>query len=361
MRRNLRFAASVLGLVCATSIFLFWARRSNNGVHEESGDGVPKAVSSGISIPSKSASPSGFDSVNRHNPSVAAKAIARMLNAPIEFYGKVIDQYGQPIEGARAFLGAADQILGKGSDYTRVSDENGFFSITGIGGAYLTVSVSKIGYDRFFERSNGTFRYGKQDPRLRPAPSKDKPAVFVLRKKAEPEPLTIFNKAYGLRKDGTPLGISMKFGHPARQRAAEHTEIKADVTFQCWVDSDKPTLPFNKESQYDWRFRISVPGGGVQERIDPEWQFEAPEEGYQPYLEVNMSKDLPDHIVNGVRWYHQSEKHVFVRLSDGRFGRLHLRIFAVPKPFVNVESFTNPKPGSRNLEFDESEAIRSPF
>lgn len=292
--------------------------------------------------------------------SLAAVAIKGMLLTPIEFYGKVVDQYGAPVEGARASIGAADNFRGPGSDYVKTSDSAGLFSIEGIRGAYLTVGVSKEGYDYLQRKSNGAFRYGKQDPSLRPAPTKDNPAIFVLRKKTQPETLFVAKRSLGFPKDGTPVSVRVNDLKKARPRTPDQDGIDGDFTIQFWVEHDS-FVPGN-HPKYDWRFRISVPGGGVQERTDPEWQFEAPTDGYQPYLEVNMSKDLPTTPTGDEeRWRSSLEEHYFMKLADGRYSRIFVEGYTAERPILHLEAYTTTNPGSRNLEFDPEKSIKPRF
>lgn len=60
---------------------------------------------------------------------------------PIQFYGKVIDQYGEPISSA-----AVDMSWGKGTNYLAQTLSNGYFSLSGVTGSSLSVFVKKEGY-----------------------------------------------------------------------------------------------------------------------------------------------------------------------------------------------------------------------
>ena len=81
--------------------------------------------------------------------------------------------------------------------------------------------------------------------------------------------------------------------------------------------------------------------------------FEAPNNGYQPAVEVNMS-------ANAERWSSDVTKNYFVKLSDGRFGRFSISFYPRDRNFVVIESYINPTPANRNLEFDPKKVVRSP-
>ena len=44
----------------------------------------------------------------------------------------------------------------------------------------------------------------------------------------------------------------------------------------------------SKRRPFDWRYLLSIPGGGLVER-EGQFDFEAPADGYQRAIEVNMS------------------------------------------------------------------------
>jgi len=101
--------------------------------------------------------------------------IAQVFSAPIDFWGKVIDQHGDPVIGAAIHYSAADKYFKDGTKYEGTCDGQGLFSISNIKGAGLFVSVAKSGYYGS-EKSGGSFGYGS--PSGEAPPSKEKPAIF---------------------------------------------------------------------------------------------------------------------------------------------------------------------------------------
>ena len=119
----------------------------------------------------------------------AVDLVRSIYSAPIAFFGRVQDQQGQPVPGATVDYSILDKFFEPGSKKSGVADGNGNFSLTGVQGAALTVGVSKEGYDPIYQQSNGAFSFGAPYDlhRDRPTPTKDDPAIFVLRKRAEAE------------------------------------------------------------------------------------------------------------------------------------------------------------------------------
>lgn len=263
---------------------------------------------------------------------------------PITFYGKVVDQHGEPVAQADVKLSANDKPLGGNpSEYTRTTDAEGLFSISGIVGLTLAVEVSKTGYrvmppadDKV--TSSGLFEYGLSSIKGPPPTDKNAPVIFTLYKYGQLEPLTkVGEKNFRVARDGSPLTIALD---PAHQ-----------VVLRCW--NGEFSRPANQR-QYDWKLEISAPDGGVIARKD-DFLFEAPETDYHPSDTINMPASLPPG-----QWHDSAKRSYFVRFNDDTFARVNLEMQAGGDHFVEWESFLNPKTGSRNLGFDPQRQVKSP-
>jgi hypothetical protein len=252
---------------------------------------------------------------------------------PIEFYGRVLDQHGFPVPDANVELSANDKWTGPPSTYSRKTDGQGMFSITGIHGLTLGIEVSKPGYrviPPVYRKvtSSGLFEYGlsSQGPYRS---SKDNPTIFSLHKIGVLEPLVhVGEKNFRMARDGSPVSIVMD-GQGVHR-----------VTVRCWnQELQRPV----GQRQYDWRLEISVPNGGLLARKDA-FAFEAPQYGYLPSETVDMPAAL------GNQWRSFAERSYFIRFEDGTFARATLEMHAAGDHFVVWESFFNPKAGSPNLE-----------
>jgi len=266
------------------------------------------------------------------------------LATPIKFYGQVVDQNGDPVPAADIGYSAADKFMASGSGYTGKSDANGMFSISGIKGVWLGVNVRKEGYYQIHNVSNGSFAYGMgSDGYLREPPTRNKPAMFVLQKMGVSEPLIqIAGRQYKVAKDGQPLEIDLKTGKQVQGG-------QGDIRFERWANDQAK----NEKGRFDWRFNISIPEGGIIERKG-QFDFEAPTEGYQLNAEIDMSASL------GEKWKYTVEKSYFIKTRDGHYARIEATIYGGHNNSLVLESFLNPKPGSRNLEFDPKKVVKSP-
>lgn len=264
--------------------------------------------------------------------------IMAAFSARIDFYGKVIDQYGQGVPGAKIHYSAADQYFGNSSKYEGVSAPDGSFSLEGIKGAGLYVSVYQDGYDGL-PQSGGSYGYGV--PSGNRPPTKENPAIFVLRKKGPTQPLRVISsRQYEISKTGQSVNVNL---NNARKVGAD----EGDIQVETWViDQAK-----DEQGRFDWRFRVSAPGGGLIERQD-NFVFNAPESEYRTSDEIDMprSKD---------RWKRDIERDYFVRLRDNRYAHIKIEMMVGGSyNFFVLESYLNPTPGDRNLEFDPAKQIK---
>jgi len=248
--------------------------------------------------------------------------------APIEFYGKVVDESRNAVTGASVRFSWTDMTAEDGaSTWATNSDTAGLFSLQGKRGRSLTVWVSKDGY---FSSGGGqqTFLYANFDAKFNPDPWS--PVIFSLRKKGQAEPLVKLKRNYGIPRDGTPFAIDLVSGQAAKGE-------NGNLVVQCWTEDQSKA----RGQKYDWRCRVTIPGGGIVTTSD-EFAFLAPESSYQQTAEITMPADRPD-------WKSDVDLKFFYRLADGRYGRMTFSMIAGGQHFCMIDSFLNPS-GSRNLE-----------
>jgi hypothetical protein len=92
-------------------------------------------------------------------------------------------------------------------------------------------------------------------------------------------------------------------------------------------------------SRITWQCQVSVPNGGLI-TTDEEFPFQAPSDGYQASDTWNIT------VTN---WTDEVDQQYYVKLANGDFGRINLRIIGNARPYFRMESFVNPT-GSPNLE-----------
>jgi len=93
-----------------------------------------------------------------------------------------------------------------------------------------------------------------------------------------------------------------------------------------------------------------VPGGGIQLRTGGEFDFTAPEDGYQPSAEINMLATDP-------MWRDSQSREYFLKLGNGIYARMSFVMGAGGYNAFEITSYLNPIPGHRNLEYDPSQTI----
>jgi hypothetical protein len=258
------------------------------------------------------------EAVARTNP--AGAMILSMWQAPIEFYGKVIDESSNAVAGANVVFHWMEIPDDSGSKTaTTESDVEGLFSLHGQRGPSLSVSVSKEGY---YPRKGGA-QYGSlASSEFSPDPQN--PVTFVLRKKGQGAELTTSQKVVRVPTDNTPVRVDL-------------LEQKAGTSSQLEIRQVKP--PWQEAT--NWSFRMSIPDGGLVENQD-EFQFEAPETNYQPSVEYHFTK-------SETNWITQvTEQFYFTFGKPRKYGWLRIES-NLGQETVFLTYAINPT-GSRNLE-----------
>lgn len=140
-----------------------------------------------------------------------------------------------------------------------------------------------------------------------------------------------------IAKDGTPLRMELSPGDPATM-----------VELQAWTGEQ----PAGSEAPYPWKFRLTVPAGGVVERAD-RGLFLAPESGYQRVFDFTMPGDLP-----AGEWSHEKTWSFFVRFDNNTFGLLDVAMVAGGVHFATVRPHLNPATGSRHLQLPPPRPVK---
>lgn len=268
-------------------------------------------------------------------------------NAPITFYGKVIDQDNKPLAGVKVnleifvgYMTSATTGEMKRDKVTLETDENGQFTLKNVKGHSVTVlSVEKNGYE-LSQKSNWFFAYSSSSEIFHPDSSN--PVILTMWKRSGVEPLIIGKKFYGIIPDGRVYTIDF-----LQQKKIEGADAPGDIRVQI-------TRPFDAipRLKYDWSFSIEAINGGLIP-TDDEFLYRAPDEGYQPKYEFTMS-------TNSLSWSEENKrKQFYLRSRDGEvYGALIIDVLSHynDKSIFNVRYFINPA-GSRNLELKSQKEI----
>lgn len=247
--------------------------------------------------------------------------------APIDFYGKVVDESGNPVSGANVqFTWNEKPIEGDDQHSSMQSDSNGLFELHGAHGPSLDVRVSKPGYYTL-HNDRWSFAYSMSDSNY--VASAADPAIFHLRKKGRPEALIHVKQNYRIPKDGTPIAVNLLSGKMTPGETG-------DFVVRCWTDQ-----AIKPGQKYNWRCVITAPGGGLVGTSE-EFPFLAPEQNYIPSIQISMPSDRPD-------WKDNVNLQFYFHLADGKYGRMTFSMVAGGHHFFMIDSFLN-QTGSRNLE-----------
>lgn len=136
-------------------------------------------------------------------------AFANANNAPIAFYGRVVDQDGKPLQGVAVdYQVTAIPLIpipwgpDKTMEGSRVTDQNGLFAVDGEQGTSFDVySLRKSGYRESGYYEQGHARYEPHDSQ-RHVPRRDKPVEFVLIRSDLPRAEKMFDQRLRLNWSG---------------------------------------------------------------------------------------------------------------------------------------------------------------
>jgi hypothetical protein len=333
-------------LLLAIAVLLLWRRSSHpanstvqqqdvittNQANPAPAQQTPSAV--------HTAAPGRPSSTPENNTALIENRIRQMKEAdertqdqwrtPIEFFGKVVDETGAPVEGSQVSFSCNDVSETGTSYYRTVSGGQGLFSIRNITGKLLTVHVSKDGYYSS-KRDNDSYYYAGQNENFRP--DANNPVVFHLRKQAKGESLITssfpgFAHIAQLRGDGTAVELDLLKG-------AQVSAGSGQLKLEFWRDVS------NKNARvFDWKLQLYTQGGGLIQTTD-EFAFQAPDSGYQPSIVIDMP-------ATNQNWQGEVRSKYYIQLPDGKYGRIDFYLLPYNGVFT-LQSAINPD-GSRNLE-----------
>ena len=270
----------------------------------------------GLSVgKTKLVSKAGISDTPNHAAVRKDKQMLELCKTPIELYGRVEDQHGKPVPGATVKMDPLDNPSGSASASTVVmtSDAEGNFSVKGLHGASMGVSVSKKGYVYIsplgWPASQATVYYadGAKDGKRHSNPKT--PLVLRLLNPGPLEPLVyVRQKRWKIALDGTPCLIALD---------SEDGKGPHQIEFRLWSDTHSRREPGNNVyTAFDWTFEARIPGGGFIWN-DSDLNFEAPEAGYKEMIRYHFPKTLPRD-----KWKKLRSGRYFVRFPDGTNARI---------------------------------------
>jgi len=255
---------------------------------------------------------------------------------PIEFYGKVIDQFGQPVVQAEVELNWTTAVGPVTEPKKRVfTGLDGRFEVNGIQGSGITISVSKNGYESGSDWIQN-FEYAAFYQDNFHVPDPKNPVLFHLHKLMGAEPMYQYQANGEITFDGRPVILDVATGKLAES---------GDFTFSLRLDGRSergPDYTLLLQAQNDAGFILT----------NERFPFNAPENGYQTTMLIRQK-------VDDTNYNSRQTFHFYAKTHEGKYGVVW---FEVNVPGVgetascNATIRFNPS-GSRNLEFDQNKWI----
>ena len=269
-----------------------------------------------------------------------ARDIGLSLNAPMEFFGRVVDQDGKPVPGVSVNLDyiyynaivLATYEPHKGQE-TRLSDQNGDFSFTGKVGVTLTVTLEPMPGIRFGRGGywSHSFQSDKQSGVSVQPTTKQSPYVFPAFRLGQSAQLKLgFLEAF-LQPDGRAYQINL-----SQDKVSE--EGVGDLEVSVW---QKGTYG---KSGTSWGIKVNAVSNIELQSTDDPFLYRAPSGSYQ--REWTSSRADGDHEYGRDRdfkfWVKQGDYYGSLSLECVAFFKDKFRLI--------VRSSINQKPGDTNLQ-----------
>ncbi len=267
-------------------------------------------------------------------------------NTHVYFYGKVVDQHGNPVSNAlvKTEIGKWRILDANSSYYQFKTDSQGNFSIEDIGAINMIVgSIEKDGY----EIKAGTYLQGYKRDANDPAPlwsetSKEKPWIFHAWKKTEAEPLVYDKGLFGFKFDGRKYTINFKTG-----KKLEGIVNSGDLVVSIWRNPNS-----SRSNVGDWKVSLEAISGGLIETMDV-FMNEAPEAGYSSSWSMDYKKNASNYKrkTSWEKFYLKSRNRLYIRLEMEI-----IPYFNDKEAAIDMKIWMNPN-GSRNLQYDPKKRI----
>ena len=316
-----KFLLFIAVFVLVMLALLFWRQPKQGDALPKStpqnGQAIPTMSGGGVAATQKTANapqiaasaPNQPSRVNDRERTNEIRQYMESQNKPIEFYGKVVDQDGSPLTGAKiagrvhrikvifpAPWGAEDQYIA----FKKTTDLDGRFEIRGETGTSFGVVISKDGYEpeieaRSFNPSSGSF---------------DNPVVFKMWSTNIHEQLITGEKSFEIQPDGKAHVIDLAKGAMVENGAGD---------LKIWIQY---TNQVTRGQLYDWSAGIEVVNGGLLEEPYGTVMYSAPADGYTPLflfqqqIKGGQSGEIGDHSF-------------YLLLKNGQvYGRMSINLFA---------------------------------
>lgn len=317
-----RFAVFILVIVAAMVTLVLWRRPIQHGtiplspqISDQSTNppvGNVRVASQNVpNAPPAVTPPANQKSSGAINPRSPEgfKQYIQSQNAPIEFYGKVIDQDSNPVPGAKISIGIRhwtmpDPVVllagSKTINLEQISDVNGRFEFHGATGDGFGVGITKDGYE--LEQN----KYGSGPT----AGSSDEPVIFKMWSTNIHEKLITGGKSFDIVPDGRPYFVNL---------TDDTISESGEGDLKVWIQYTNQIVP---GQLYDWSARIEVINGGLLEKPLGTAMFEAPPDGYVPAFQLSGQ-------IKGGQRGDTGERQFYLKLkNDQEYGQMSIGLYA---------------------------------
>lgn len=258
-------------------------------------------------------------------------------NAPISFYGRVIDQDGNGLADVHVSMDVRQWHFNGHwgntfPEFERITDSRGNFSVENTAGDYLSInSVVKNGY-RLSPKAPNSFGYGSVPNPIHPDPQN--PVIIKMWELGESANLVSHRTLFGFQPDGRIYTLDL-----LADKKMESGNANGDLRVQF-----KRQSVLKPKEEYPWTLELSAVNGGLIETTD-EFEYLAPGNGYLPQVLFQTNAIFPKAMPDITKDYY------FTSRNGQVYGVVSLQIFSDynGQSAILVNSRANPN-GSRNLQ-----------
>jgi len=248
---------------------------------------------------------------------------------PIEFYGKIVDQFGEPV--AEATVRLTWTAVDDSHETEILSGTDGLFQFTGAHGKGLNVSVRKQGYLPT-RNAGGGFEYASFSDDMFHVPEKGSPVVFRLQKLIGAESVYVFRAETMAKPNSPPVILNVEMG-----KFTDEGNLSFAVEFGGERTDTGPA----------YTIRVTGLNGTELLPTTEEFPFFAPEQGYQGSFVLQQPARRENYeATKSLKFY--------VKLAGGRYAFVGMEI-ALSSQGTEVRLSGGVRYNdkwSQNLEFD---------
>jgi hypothetical protein len=355
-KKNVVVLVCILAVIAA--LLLWWRTRVSRSVADQAVPASTAPAVAGQTAKDDTKNPGQANTQEEQppatrKPSVELRKTFETLNHnAVEFFGRAIDQFGEPVAGAevRGTLLVNTGTSGSERRAKTTTDVQGYFQFTDMKGQDLGIIIAKEGYEYNRKETSFSYSYFEADHK-RHIPDPKNPVIFTLWKKQGAERLIHYNTGMNIPADGSPVRIDLATG----KIGGPHADLVISLV------RTPLTMRFG-ERGYEWRSSIEVVDGGLIRAGERDYYNIAPESGYERRVEHVQEAQRVD---SGEKWSWKDgiTEDFFVTSTGGkRFARVRVAIYSAGRNTndtiggVELTVWLNSN-GSRNLEFDPAKAI----